>query len=201
MSKSVDYYLAANSPWTYLGHARFLSMASAAGAEVRLKPVDLAAQVFPVSGGLPLPQRSAQRKAYRLLELRRFKQALNMPLVVEPRFFPVNPTPASLLLIATQAQLGEARALGLAGAVLSAVWAEERNIADPDTLSALLSEQGLPAGLLQDSQLPAVKQRYQAYTDEAIACGVFGAPSYVIDGELFWGQDRLDFVQRRLQQA
>jgi 2-hydroxychromene-2-carboxylate isomerase len=201
MSKTVDYYLAANSPWSYLGHARFQAMAKATGAQVRVKPVDLAGQVFPVSGGLPLPQRAAQRRAYRLVELARFKEVLNVPLNIEPAFFPVNPTPASLLIIATQMQHGQERAMDLTGAVLRAVWAQERNIADSATLLALLKELDLPTTLLEDSQLPDVKAHFQTYTEEAIACGVFGAPSYVIDGEIFWGQDRLDFVQRCLQQT
>jgi len=79
-----------------------------------------------------------------------------------------------------------------------AVWAEERNIADPATLAELLGALSLPAARLAESKAPEVQARYEANTQRAIDAGVFGAPSYVVDGELFWGQDRLDFLQRRL---
>ena len=86
----------------------------------------------------------------------------------------------------------------VAGAVLSACWAQERNIADEKVLAELLVEQGLPVPLLEQSHSQAAQERYEAYTQQAIDAGVFGAPSYVIDGEIFWGQDRLDFVERVL---
>ena len=89
----------------------------------------------------------------------------------------------------------------LTGAVLKAVWAEQRNINDAATLAQLLAECGLPAGALDDAQADAVQQRYEAATQQAFDAGVFGAPSYVIDGEIFWGQDRLDFLERRLARA
>ncbi len=201
MPVSIDYYLAANSPWTYLGHERLCAMAERAGATVRVKPVDLANQIFPASGGLPLPKRAPQRQAYRLVELRRFSEFLNMPMQIQPRFFPVDPTPASLLITAAQMQIGDQAALQLTGAVLRAVWAEEKNIADSSVLASLLVQTGLSASLLEAAAQAAVSAKYQEFTDEALACGVFGSPSYVIDGEIFWGQDRLDFLQRRLLQA
>ena len=88
----------------------------------------------------------------------------------------------------------------LAGAVLRACWVQERDIASAQTLAELLAEQGLAAERLEQSRQPAVLQRYAANTQQAIDAGVFGAPSYVIDGEIFWGQDRLDFVERKLRQ-
>ena len=197
MSLTVDYYFAPNSPWTYLGHARLVSITAAAGAPVRVLPIDLG-RVFPVSGGLPLAKRAPQRQAYRLVELERFRQALGLPLQLQPRFFPVASDDAARLIVAVDQADGADAALGLAGAVLRAVWAEDRNIADAGVLAALLDERGLPADRLAASKGDAVRQRYDANTEEAIAIGVFGSPSYVIDGELFWGQDRLDFVERRL---
>ncbi len=197
MRHAVDYYFAPNSPWTYLGHARFAAMVAQTGTSVRVLPIDLG-QVFPVSGGLPLPQRAPQRKAYRLLELKRFADALALPLVVQPRFFPVAGLAASQLIVVTEQVLGTAAAMRLTGAIGAAVWAEERDIADVTTLAALLSECELDAGLLAQSQSAEVQNRYAQNTQAAIEAGVFGAPSYVVDGELFWGQDRLDFVERCL---
>lgn len=198
MALTVDYYLAPQSPWTYLGHTRFVEMAIRHGAEVRLKPVDLG-QVFPVSGGLPLGQRAPQRQAYRLVELARWRDALHIPLHVQPSFFPVPGDAAARLIVAVQAAEGTPAAMDIAGRVLAAVWAQQRNINSPETLAALLAEAGLPATCLQDAAAPAVQATYEAHTQDAVKAGVFGAPSYVIDGEIFWGQDRLDFVERRLR--
>lgn len=197
----VDYFLAPQSPWTYLGHARFEQLLQRHGATVAVRPMDLGGKVFPVSGGLPLAQRAPQRQAYRLLELRRFAEHLGLPLNVQPRFFPVAYDLACKLIVAVDLQEGSAAALRITGALLRAVWAEERNIADAETLVALLAESGLPATRLADAGSAAVQSAYDAHTEAAIAAQVFGAPSYVIEGEIFWGQDRLDFVERRLMAA
>lgn len=197
MPSTIDYFFAPHSPWTYLGHARLVAMADAAGATVRLKPMDLN-QVFPVSGGLPLAQRAPQRQAYRLVELARFAKHLQLPLNLQPRFFPVKSDDAARLILAVEAGQGAPQALAFAGRVMAAVWAQERNIADATVLAELLTDQGLPAALLDAAQAPEVQQRYQAFTQEAIELQVFGAPTYVVDGEMFWGQDRLDFVERAL---
>ena len=198
MTKTIDYYLAPQSPWTYLGHQRLVEIAKAAGATVRVMPMDLG-KVFPISGGLPLGKRAPQRQAYRLVELARYSKALDLPLHLHPKFFPVAGDDAALLIIAVDMHHGTDAALAITGAVLSAVWHEERNIADADTLALLLSEQKLDAACIALSHTPEVQARYDAYTQSAIDSQVFGAPSFVIDGELFWGQDRLDFVQQRLE--
>jgi len=199
MPLTIDYYLAPQSPWAYLGHARLARMAADAGAVIRVLPIDLGGQVFPVSGGLPLGQRAPQRQAYRLVELARWRDHLQLPLTVKPKYFPVAGDDSAHLIIAVQQADGDAAAMQLAGAVLKAVWAQERNVADAATRLELLAECGLPAQRAQDAQAPQVQTIYQRYTQQAIEAAVFGAPSYVIDGEVFWGQDRLDFVQRRLR--
>lgn len=193
----VDYFLVPQSPWTYFGHARFTQLLARAGASVSVRPMDLG-QIFPLSGGLPLPKRAPQRQAYRLVELARFAKWLQLPLNIHPKFFPVVGDDASRLIIAVQQQDGSAAAMDFAGRVLAAVWVQERNIADAPTLAALLAEAGLPAERLAQSREAAVQAAYDTNTQAAISANVFGAPSYVIDGEVFWGQDRLDFVERRL---
>ena len=198
MNRTVDYYFAPPSPWTYLGHERFAALLRASGASVRVRPVDLG-QVFPVSGGLPLPKRAPQRQAYRLVELRRFSEHLGLPLNLQPRHFPVPVEDAARLLIAVDREDGTDAALGLAGALLAAVWAQERDVSDAAVLGELLEARGLPASRLAQARDDAsTQQQYQDYTREAIDAGVFGSPSYVVDGEIFWGQDRLDFLARRL---
>lgn len=197
-SRTIDYYFAPQSPWTYLGHARFVEIARAAGATVRVRPVDLGS-VFPVSGGLPLGKRAPQRQAYRLVELGRFSRQLGLPLNPKPKFFPVAGDDAAKLIIAVDFNDGTEASLRLCNAIFTAVWADERNIGDPNVLDELVAECGLPARRSEQSQSQAVQERYEAYTQEAISLGVFGAPSYIIDGEIFWGQDRLHFVEQALQ--
>lgn len=197
MTTIVHYYLAPQSPWTYFGHQRLMHMAQQAGAEVRVIPMDLG-KVFPVSGGLPLGQRAPQRQAYRFVELERFSKHLQMPLHLRPKFFPVAGDDAARLIIAVDMHQGSLNAAKIAGAVLTAVWAQERNIADAHTLAELLSENQLDAACLEFSHSAEVQKRYDANTQEAIDAGIFGSPTYVIDGELFWGQDRLEFVSRKL---
>lgn len=198
MTHHVDYYLAPQSPWTYLGHERLAAMAAQAGAMVRVLPVDLG-KIFPASGGLPLQKRAPQRQAYRLVELKRFSEHLGIPLNVQPKYFPVGGDDAARLIIAVDLHDGTGAALTITGAIFRAVWAQERNIADPQVLAQLLAEHGLQSERLEQSRGAPVQERYDANTQEAADLGVFGAPTYAIDGELFWGQDRLDFVQRRLQ--
>ncbi len=198
MRRTVDYFFATMSPWAYLGHERFVRIAQATGAEVRVRPMDLG-KIFPLSGGLPLAKRAPQRQAYRLVELRRFSDWLKLPLTLQPKFFPVAGDPSARLVSVVAEHDGTEAALRLSGAVLAAVWAQERDIADADTLATLLRETGLDAARLAQSQDAAAQALADAHTQAAMDAGVFGAPSYVIDGELFWGQDRLDFVERRLQ--
>jgi 2-hydroxychromene-2-carboxylate isomerase len=195
--KTVDYYLALQSPWTYLGHARLVAMTQKHGANIRIKPMDLG-KIFPVSGGLPLPKRAPQRQAYRLTELARFRDHLQVPLHIQPAFFPVAGDPAARITIAVREADGQAAAVTFAGKVLAGVWANQRNIADVDTLKLILTECGLPTSRYEESLAESVQALYDADTQSAMDTQVFGSPAYVIDSELFWGQDRLDFVERKL---
>ena len=201
MPLTSDYYFAPQSPWTYLGHARLTDLAAQFKAQVNVLPVDLGGKVFPISGGLPLGARAPQRQAYRLVELERFSQFLSQPLHIKPKYFPVAGDDAARLIVAVRQHDGDAAAMKITGAVLSAVWAQERNIADPAVLAELLHEQHLDAARLAQAATAPVQSAYENYTNQALEAGVFGAPAYVLKGELFWGQDRLEFLQRRLQSA
>lgn len=197
MSERVTVYYALTSPWTYLAWQRFRALVERVGARPDWRPIRVL-EVFKVSGGLPLAERPRQRQAYRLMELRRWRAHLGVPLNLEPRFFPVDDRQAAAMVIALGARSGDMAALS--EAFLRAVWAEERDLADPATLAAIAGEQGLDAEhLLAAAQDPAVGAAYQANTDAAIAAGVFGVPTFAIGEELFWGQDRLDFVARALE--
>lgn len=197
MLKIIDYYFAPHSPWTYLGHQRFIDLVMSHQAAMNLKPVDLG-RVFPTSGGLPLAKRAPQRQAYRLVELKRWRDYLDLPLNLEPKFFPVNPELASLVIIAAGANKS-AVAPSLAFDLMRAVWVEERDIADVETVKNIVRAKGLPADeLLAAAQSAETKAAYDALTKEAMDRGVFGAPTYIYKDEPFWGQDRLDFLDRAL---
>lgn len=199
MAKTCIYYFAPQSPFAYLGHARFVAMAKQYGVQVDIKPMDQA-RVFKASGGLALAKRAPQRQAYRLNELRRWSEYLGLPMNPQPKFFPVPCDPAARLIIAAQLAHGTDAALALTGAIMQAVWEEEKNIADLDTLIALANAAGHDGKeLLKSSETTSIQTQYDRFTDEALAASVFGGPWYVVDGEGFWGQDRLDFVERALQ--
>ncbi len=195
--KTIDYYFSAISPWAYLGHARLCDIAHRSGATVVLRPFDLG-QIFPVSGGLPLAKRAPQRQAYRLVELQRTSAHLNVPMNIQPAHFPVSPDLANQLIIATLAACGAETALSVTAAIMSATWAGQLNISDEAVLAGLLTELGQSVGLLELAKATPALEAYAAHSQTAIAAGVFGAPSYVVDGEIFWGQDRLDFLARKL---
>jgi 2-hydroxychromene-2-carboxylate isomerase len=196
MTKTVDYFFAANSPWTYMGHARFVAIARHAGAHVAVRPVDMA-RVFAASGGLPLPQRPLQRQLYRMTELKRWREHLGIPINLEPKHSRVATEMAARLIVA--ADMKDLNALALTGFIGKAVWEEERDISDPETLKAIAAEHGRnPRLLWEAAQAPETKAAYETYTQEAIDRQVFGAPTYVYREELFWGQDRLDFLERAL---
>ena len=198
MTKTVEYFLAPQSPYAYLGHDRFVSITKKAKATVLIKPFDVA-KIFSLSGGVPVAQRPLQRQAYRLVELQRWSSYLKKPFVLQPAFFPVSGDPGSKLIIATQQAYGTEQALALAGALGSAIWAEEKNITDLMTLEAIATNLHLDgAKLVAALESDAVLKSFNQHTEEAVAAQVFGVPWYRIDGEDFWGQDRLDFVERAL---
>ena len=197
--KTVRYFFTPVSPWTYLGHARFVAIAQRHGATVVLRPIDLG-RVFPLSGGVPLAKRAAQRQAYRLHELTRWRESAGVPLNLHPKHFPVAADAAAKAIIAADLAAGTAAALEFAGALMRACWAEDRDVSDPATIDELARAQRLdPAALAARSGEAA--GLFDAYTEEAIAAQVFGAPWYAVGDEPFWGQDRLDFVDRALSRA
>ena len=197
MAKHIDYYFATVSPWAFLGHDRFVKLAREHGATVAVKPVNLG-EVFPVSGGLPLSKRAPQRQAYRLVELARWSEHLGVPMNIKPKYFPANGDLAAFWVLAAN-EIGADRALALTGAIGHALWCDERDIADAATLASIAESIGLDARALGERAASSdVQERFAATTKEAIERGVFGAPTYVFQDELFWGQDRLDFLGRKL---
>jgi carboxymethylenebutenolidase len=198
MAEHIDYYVSLNSPWTHLGAARIEALAAKYGASMRIYPVDFGT-VFAGSGGLPLPKRAPQRQAYRMQELRRWRDHLGIPINLQPKFFPSSEALTSGCVIALRETQGDAPSIKLAHAVLRAVWQDEQNPADPATLAGLIAGCGLDAdAVMRLGAEPRWAERRTADTRAALDRGVFGAPGYVIGDEIFWGQDRLEFVERHL---
>jgi 2-hydroxychromene-2-carboxylate isomerase len=188
----VDYYLTLASPYAYMGHARFAALTKKLSTKVVIKPVNMG-EILSKTGGLPVGKRSSARQAYRFQELERWQKYLNIPLNLRPKFFPVDDTQAAGVVIAAEFEGGNG--VNLAGAYLNAVWVEEKNIAEPDTIISIANGLGLDGKqLLNQSVSEKVIKIYEDNTQNALDVGVFGAPTYVVGEQLFWGQDRIEFL-------
>ena len=195
----IDYFLSLNSPWTYLGSARFIELVKRYGVEVAVKPANFG-EVFAATGGLPLPKRSPERQAYRMMELRRWREELGIPIVLEPENFPSDERLGVHAVIAA-ARAG-ADALKLSAEIGRALWAHDEPIADAAVLARAGERAGVDvAQVLADGPSPGgLDALWKANTAEAVEKGVFGAPSYRFeDGDIMWGQDRLHFVAKKLE--
>lgn len=201
----VDQFYSLSSPWAYLAGPRLQDIVRRHHATLTLKPYDFQL-VAPQTGGVPIRTRPHNRRDYHEVELDRWRRYLGMPMTLRPKHYPFeNPKPnwnkhAGWMVIAAQVQGLDA--MRLSHAILRALWAEEKDISDADVRRRLADAEGLDgAALVAAEQDDEVQTLYQRYTEEALAKGVFGAPTFVFEDELFWGQDRLDFLDRALDRA
>ena len=200
MTAHIDYFFSVASPWTFLGSQRFIDMVRRTSATVKVRPMDFS-RVIAAAGGLPYQQRPVQRASYRQDDLARWRRRLGIPLTLEPAFYPVDRTPASLAVIAARG-IGQHAALNFAHTVLRAIWQEDFDIASWGLLESLANATGLDgAALMNTARTPEIAEAFRQDTEAAIEAGVFGAPTWVVDGERFWGQDRLDFLEERLERS
>ena len=202
---NVDLFYSLSSPWAYLGGPELDGIIKRNHVRLIFKPYDFQKAV-PLTGGIPLRTRPQARKTYHALELERWRQYLGMPLNLEPKYYRHDGQPpdwnkqAGWMVIA--AQLQGLNAELLSHAILRALWAEERDIADPAVRQAIGNENGYNgAALVALERSEAVQSQYAANTEEAQRVGIFGSPIYVFSGERFWGQDRLHFLERALLKA
>lgn len=199
MSVTIDYYISLNSPWTYMGSALLAEVARRNGADVNIKPAKFHS-IFERTGGLPLPKRSPERRAYRLMELKRWREVRNIPLILQPKNSPSDDLAATRLVIAAKLQGKDAHRL--ATEFGRAIWELDEPLGDPSVIEASAKRAGIDAAAVRASgpSDAELDQLYDQYTQEALAAGVFGAPSYVLpSGEFFWGQDRLEMLERALK--
>ncbi|WP_046655670.1 2-hydroxychromene-2-carboxylate isomerase [Lysobacter capsici] len=192
----IDYYFSLISPYAYLGHAPLLAAAREAGATLVYKPVRIF-ELFEANGGLPLGQRAPARQRYRLIELQRARQQRGVPLNLTPKFFPVDPSLADRCAIALDRQGRDPSAY--MDAAFRAIWAHDRDLADRDTVAALLRDAGHDAdATLATAESDEVAAIYRGNTRAAIAADLPGLPGYVLGGEPFWGQDRVEALREAL---
>ncbi len=192
----IDYYFYGASPFTYLGHKALEELAERHGCGIAYKPVNLMG-LWDVSGGLPPAKRPPVRQRYRLIELQRAAAFRGLPINLKPRHFPVDATLADQAVIAL---LNDKRdPSGYMFEVFSAVWARDENISDPAVIERLLDESGFDGAMvLEAAQSQSVAAIRAKNTEDAIAADAVGVPAYVLNGEVFWGQDRLEWLDHAL---
>jgi 2-hydroxychromene-2-carboxylate isomerase len=191
---TIDYWFSIASPWAFLGHDPFLKLAKEREITIAYKPVFLP-EVFKETGGLPLAQRAPARQRYRFLELQRWREYRGLPLRLKPKHWPFDPKPADCCVTAIVEAGGDPA--GFMRAVWQASWIDDEDCAPQGKLGELLSRTGHDAeDVLAAAASEAVRTIYAARVGEAIAAGVIGSPCYVHNGEVFWGQDRLDLLAR-----
>ncbi|MCU5782419.1 2-hydroxychromene-2-carboxylate isomerase [Alloalcanivorax xenomutans] len=195
----IDYYFWMNSDWAYLGADRLEALAERWNIRVRYRPVDLP-DVYSRTGGQQLSDRSPERQAYRVLELKRWCRKLGISINTQPAFMCPNADLASCIVIAADRQGLPVGALYKS--ILHAQWCQDRDISSERTLLDILRERGVDGDrLISLAKQDDIVDLYRRYTDEAVAAGVFGSPSYVFQGELFWGQDRLEMLEGAIQRT
>ncbi len=192
----IDYWFTLVSPWAFIGHDAFMKLAKAHDVSIGYKPVSLG-EVFKATGGLPLPQRAPARQRYRMLELQRWREMRGIPLKLKPKHWPFDPAHADRCVVAITQAGGDPS--GFMRAVWEASWVKEQDCAQEALIAELLSGTGHDAkDVIAAAKSEEVGKLYAARAPEAIAAGVFGSPCYVLGGEVFWGQDRLDLLERAL---
>jgi 2-hydroxychromene-2-carboxylate isomerase len=196
MPRTVDYYFSLSSPWAYIGHRLFMDIARRHGVSVNYKPVFLG-RVFAQTGGLPLPQRHPVRQRYRLVDLQRWREKRGLSFNLQPKSFPFDVTLADRSVVAIVAQGRDPDPF--MRRAMAGVWEEERNLGDPLVIAELAEAAGLDStSLIEAAQGSMTEAVYALNLENAIAADVFGSPAYVLDGEVFWGQDRLELLDDAL---
>lgn len=193
----IDCYLSTISPWAYLAGNRLEAIAQRHGATITYKPLDVL-QLFDRTGGTRPASRHPSRLEYREQELPRWAEHLGLPLNFPPAHWAVNVAPSSYAIIAAQAA-GGGNLGDLVHGFTRAVWAEDRDISDDGVIRSILSQHGFDPALA-DSGLFVGAETYGRNLEQAVEAGVFGVPFYIVreSGQRFWGQDRLEFLDRHL---
>ena len=196
----VDYYFSIASPFSYLAVERFSSLIKKYNLEVNEKPFDLVGTVFLNTGGLPVPKRHPSRQKYRLIEIDRIAEKYNVPINKQPKFFP--PTDPHLPAKFIIASLGKSDELKFGISCLEYLWSLEKDISDYKVLEEICKKLNLKFEDIKNLALSAeIDAKYKKNSKDAIDQNIFGAPSYVFKNEIFWGQDRLEYLEDAIKKA
>ncbi len=193
----ITYYFSLLSPFSYLAGTRLEDLAREHSIPITYRPFDIMA-VFAETGGVPPKQRHITRQNYRLAELRRIAILNRLPITLAPKYWPTDPAPASRAVIAATTSTTEGNPGLLVHDLMARCWAKEQDIADPAIIEDCLAK----AGYDPSTFLPPADDTAAIYADNtatAIADGVFGSPTYIHNGQLFWGQDRLSHLRAHLE--
>ena len=194
---SIDYFMSHGSPWTFLGHGRLGELIKKFNVNLNMYPVNYG-EIFPISGGLPVSKRPPQRQNLRLQELNRWSKFLNIKLNPQPKFFPSKSLLPSLIIIAGKIQKVE-NYFELANNIMNSLWVRNQDVDNEDVLINILNLMDLDSKkIISFAKSEECKKIFEEYTQLAIKKNVFGAPTYIINDQIYWGQDRLDFVERHL---
>jgi 2-hydroxychromene-2-carboxylate isomerase len=197
MPRQVDYYFSLSSPWAYIGPKAFRDVVALYGLAVNHKPVILL-DLFSETGGLPLVKRHPVRQRYRMVELQRWRDKRGLNFHLQPKHSPFNARLADGVVIAA-IEAGHDPDPFLRRA-FPAVWEDEFDLADAATVAKIADAAGLPGKeLVERSGTEAISAAYEKNRQDAIAADVFGSPVYVLDGEVFWGQDRVELLADALK--
>ncbi|MEM7197742.1 MAG: 2-hydroxychromene-2-carboxylate isomerase, partial [Pseudomonadota bacterium] len=184
------------SIWAYMGHKSIADIARSNNATIAYHPF-LIMPMFAGTGGTPPGQRSWQRKQYRMMEIKRWQEYLGMDFNPTPPHFPTDEKLAASITTILKDRGEDISALSWH--IMNAMWVEETDMADANILQKLCEKCGFDgASLIKEASSDEAMETIVKATDQAMDAGVYGAPTYIVDGEVFWGQDRLDFVGRKL---
>ena len=195
MSKKVEFFFDVGSPASYLAWTQLESIAQRTNAKIIWRPMLLGA-VFQATGNAS-PAAVPAKGAYMLKDLQHFSNIYGVPFNFNP-FFPLN---TMHLMRGATAYLEEPEFQTYLAAIFNALWSEQLNMESPEVVAEVLSKAGIDVtDFMARISETEVKERLKATTEEAVARGVFGAPSFFVNGEMFFGQDRLSFVETALKE-
>ncbi len=193
---TIDYYFTCASPFCYLGHRLFCDMAEKHKATINFKAINLK-DVWAVSGAVPPGERPPVRQRMRLVELQRLAHYRNLPINVQPKYWPTDPGLADRVAVGLVESGHDPRYF--INKVLGGLWAYEDDIADEHVLASYLSQCGLdPMPALKDAKTDWAEQIRRNNSRAAVEADVVGVPTYVYRGEPFFGQDRVEHLDHAL---
>jgi 2-hydroxychromene-2-carboxylate isomerase len=196
--KKILYFYSVASPFAHLGNKRLIEISKKYSVEIIEKPIDLVGKVFVATGGVPVPQRHISRQNYRLLELKRWGEFLNIKINQKPKFFPPKDPHTPALFCIASIDMGIKIEFGMK--VLEQLWAQENDISNLETLKLIANDLKINfEDLNKLAMSDKIKNIYEVNTQEAINMNIFGVPTYIYNNEMFWGQDRLELLEYSLK--